>query len=39
MFALRRLLDDEGIDLRIEVYLLLLDEGALSLSVQPMRDN
>lgn len=39
MFAVCRLVDAEGIDLRIEVYLLLQDKGVLSLYVHPVQEN
>lgn len=39
MFALSRLVDAEGIDLRIETYLLFWEEDVLGLCVRPMQDN
>lgn len=39
MFALSRLVDAEGIDRGIEIYLLLQDKDVLSLCVHPMQDN
>lgn len=39
MFAQSRLVDAEGIDLRIEVYLFFWDGDVLALYVRPMQDD